>query len=166
MESELEDLDLSWIDDIVENEIEPESNSFIKIKFFYIQDYSIIKMSEQNYLLMNPNIISKEELIQIIKQHNIYQQHKYCFLGINYINFTENHSHIKSIMSNQYKVKLNHLQNIEDICLQNTIPMFQDLNEINFLFSQKNKHDKNEKINNTKKLIINTTLKTRRKSFK
>ena len=88
MESELEDLDLSWIDDIVENEIEPESNSFIKIKFFYIQHYSIIKMSEQTYLLLNPNVISKEELIQIIKQHNIYQQHKYCFLGINYINFT------------------------------------------------------------------------------
>ena len=165
MESELEELDLNWINDIVENEIEPESNSFIKIKIFYIQHRSIIKMSEQTYVLLNPNVISKEELIQIIKQHNIYQQHKYCFLGINYINFIENHSHIKLLMSNQYKVKLNHLQHIEDICLQNTIPMFQDLNEINFFFSQKDKNDKNDKndkMNNTKKLIINTTLKTRR----
>ena len=122
-------------------------------------------MSEHNYLLMHPNVISKEEIVEMIKQYNIYQQHKYCFLGINYINFTENHAHIKSLMSNKYKVKLNHLQNIEDICLQNTIPMLQDLNEINFFFSQKDKNDTNKKINNTKKLIINTTLKTRRKSF-
>ena len=166
MESELEDLDLTWIDDIIENEIEPESNSFIKIKIFYIQHKSIIKMSEQIYLLINPNVISKEELIQMIKQHNIYQHNKYCFLGINYINFTETHAHLKSLMSNKYKVNLNHLQHIEDICLQNTIPMFQDLNEINFFFSQKEKNDKNDKMNNTKKLIINTTLKTRRNSFK
>ena len=166
MESELEDLDLSWINDIVENEIEPESNSFIKIKIFYIQHHSIIKMSEHNYLLMHPNVISKEEIVKLIKQYNIYQQHKYCFLGINYINFTENHADIKSLMSNKYKVKLIHLQNIEDICLQNTIPMFQDLNEINFFFSQKDNHDKNDKMNNTKKLIITSNLKTRRKSCK
>ena len=61
MDSELEDLDSSWIDDIIENEIEPESNSFIKLHFFYIQHKSIIKMIEHNYLLLNPNVISKEE---------------------------------------------------------------------------------------------------------
>ena len=163
MESELEDLDLTWIDDIIENEIEPESNSFIKLHFFYIQNKSIIKMIEHNYVLLTTNVISKEELIQMIKQHNIYQHNKYCFLNINYINFTENNTHMKSLMSNQYKVKLNHVQHIEDICLQNTIPMFQDLNEINFFLYLKETPDK---MNNTKKILINSTLKTRRKSCK
>jgi hypothetical protein len=163
MESELEDLDLTWIDDIIENEIEPESNSFIKLHFFYIQNKSIIKMIEHNYVLLTTNVISKEELIQMIKQHNIYQHNKYCFLNINYINFTENNTHMKSLMSNQYKVKLNHVQNIEDICLQNTIPMFQDLNEIHFFLSLR---EKPEKINNTKKILINSNVKTRRNSFK
>ncbi len=120
-------------------------------------------MIEHNYLLLNPNVISKEELIQMIKQHNIYQNNKYCFLNINYINFTETHAHMKLLMSNKYKAKLNHVQNIEDICLQNTIPMFQDLNEINFFLSLR---ETPEKTNNTKKILINSNVKTRRNTFK
>lgn len=161
MELEIEEIDLDWIDDIASSELVPEENTFIKFKFFFIDDKTIVRKYEQTYSLMTPNIITKEELIDIIKHNNSHsQQNSYAFLAIHYINFTETHETIKFILNNHYKVCIQPMKMIDDIYLKNTIPMFQDLNEVNFFFYKKNEQNINCK---TKKIIIGNRSKTKRK---
>ena len=75
MNDDIEDLDLSWIQDFekIDNEYKmyyTEEISFIRIHSIYLNlNNEIDKMSEEKILLKRPGILLKEELLSIIK-HN------------------------------------------------------------------------------------------------
>jgi hypothetical protein len=63
------------------------------------------------------------------------------------------------------------IKHIDEIKLEKTINMFQDLNDLIFIFFEKEKDDNNKTINNknniTKRVMINTKVKhkTTRKGY-
>ena len=152
---DLEVIDMDWITNINIDEFEINKNTFIKVNFFYIKDYYLIRKSNLVYNLLNPNIITKEELIHLVNENNNYNGIQFTFVELNYIIFSEDIEDLKNIMKNNFNIKINKINMIDDIHLNDTISILQDLNELNIIFNLKKskKKDLVDK-NKTKKTKI------------
>jgi hypothetical protein len=134
---DLEVIDMDWITNINIDEFEINKNTFIKVNFFYIKDYYLIRKSNLVYNLLNPNIITKEELIHLVNENNNYNGIQFTFVELNYIIFSEDIEDLKNIMKNNFNIKINKINMIDDIHLNDTISILQDLNELNIIFNLK-----------------------------
>ena len=151
-------------------------------------DNEIIDTIKENIELQQENIISKPELVDVIKKYSFFLNKRYSILSIlkynildkNNDNSSDNEScdsdescsdsETNTIASfNDIDIDANFLtiiKNIEDIYLKNTNSMFQDLNEILLLFYEKT-NIANININNkpsfsqTKRIYMNRKNKYR-----
>ena len=173
MNDEIEDLDISWINDFekLDNEYKiyyTEEISFIKIHFIYINNNNEIeKVKEEKILLKNNGILLKEELLSLIKNNLLLNQLKYSLSSILKFNINIEPIHLKTFLRNKNPLLgntfLQPIKHIDSIKFDKTISMFHDINEVIIIFQQKN----NIINNRTKKSLINTNKKrTKRKELK
>ena len=178
--TDIENLDSSWITEFENLDKDyknyyTEDLSFIKFHSIYInKNNEIEKLREEKITLKTPGILTKEELVGIIKHNSFSNETKYSLLSILKYNINIEPINLKSFL--RYKDKhtndifLQSIKNIDTIIFDKSISMFHDINDLIILF-----HEKIYKIgvnkaltNNTKKVFINPNpkKKTKRKQFK
>lgn len=126
---------------------------YINTRFVYINKQNeIIKVKQNQHLMNKKNIVSRDELIGILKRNSNECSTDYSLLYILKYNITfDTEDVIYNTTNNDF---LMHIKNIDDIVFDKTINTFQDLNDLIFVFYEKsNKENKN---NCTKKVYLNS----------
>lgn len=171
MDEKNEILDEEWI-----NEFEKTDKLFqdfylddiyyTEIHYIYINTKNDIeKIKEEHFLLKTPNFISREEIIGILKRNININDKEYSILSILKCNITIKPEEIKGFLlssnSNDYLENfLKPIKNFDDIIFEKTINMFQDLNDLLFIFYEKTEEELKRKKNNiTKKVYLNSKTK-------
>jgi hypothetical protein len=174
-----ETLDEKWVNEFEQNDklfqdFYLDDIYYTKIHFIYInKDSNIEIIKEDNFLLSIPNYITREEIIGLLKRNIIENNKKYSLLSILKCNITLKPEEIKNFLkSNNLTDYLDNflvpIKNIDEIKLEKTINMFHDLNDLIFLFYEKdNIKIIKQKNNMTKKVSINSKVKhkTTRKDY-
>ena len=176
MSFEYTELNDDWINnfdktDKLYQEFYKDDLYYINIKFIYInRNNDIEKINMETYLMSSPNYISREEILQILKKSNINNDRQYTLLSIIKYNITLDADDIKGFLhSNEERNFLKIIKNIDAISFEKTINMFQDLNDLIFIFYEKSKELKELNPNNsTKKIYLHTNnnKKTIKKRYK
>ena len=181
-EDNIEDLDFTWIQDFENLDKDyknyyTEELQFIKIHSIYIdKDNGIEKVKEEKILLKSPGILQKEELLGIIKYNSFSNELKYSLLSILKFNINVLPENLNTFLRNKNKNLgssfLQSIKNIDSIRFEKSISLFHDINEIIIIFYQPiNKNKIGDFIpppnsSSTKKIVINSRKKTKRKLFK
>ena len=130
---------------------------FTNINFIYVnQENEIEKIISENFIMSTPNYITREEIIRILKKKslNCENNKKYTLLSLLKYNISLNVEDVTTFL----KVKsysddfLISIKNIDTIKFDKTINMFQDLNDLFFIFYEKT--DKKEIKNITKRVYF------------
>ena len=183
-------------------------NKQITFTYIYVNNNDkITNVIKEVIVLQNENIVSRPELVDIIKKKSFFLDKRYSVLSILKYNIigkkeeedeaqasdedsdeeekaqasddsasddsdNEDANTITSFIS-EYDIDFNSsyltvIKNIEDIHLDNTLPSFQDLNEILILFYDKNNiadinTNKTPSFSQTKRVYINRKNKTTRR---
>ena len=158
------DLDTHWIEEF--EKIDSNYQSFytekiknIRFNYVYISKDNVIeKIKEETILLENENIISREEIIKILKANLSRDEKKYTVLSILKYNIDIEPIDISFYLKNERNndTFLHIVKNIDTIPLNDTINMFQDLNNIIILF-----YEKKLSLNKTKRVTIKSGRGTR-----
>jgi hypothetical protein len=160
-------LDDSWINDF--EKTDNPYNDFYKdniftanINILYInKDNDLEKVSEEVFLMRTQNIISREEIIGIIKKNSMINGNNYSLLSIIKYNIVLNPEDITTFLKtseidyyNDYFFTT--LKHIDTIYFEKTINMFQDLNTLFIIFYEKDKVNESASSikNNTKKIYL------------
>jgi len=181
----IEDLDTDWIEEFNKTEEEfknyyCEDLTFIKVHYVYINVSNEINMIKQEKILLKmPNILTREELLHIIKQNSFINNEKYSLFGILKYNINIEPINLKYLLKYKNTQNVNSpfltsIKNIDNIKFDKSISMFHDINELCIIFHQliylpKDIKNKNKnKYNYTKKVYIysNTNKRTKRKLYK
>jgi hypothetical protein len=160
-------LDDSWINDFERNdnpynEFYKDNIFTVNINIFYInKDNEIEKVTEEVFLMQTQNLISREEIIGIIKKNSIMNDNNYSLLSIIKYNIVLNPQDITMFLKtskidyyNDYFFTT--LKHIDTIYFEKTINMFQDLNTLFIIFYEKDKNNESASSikNNTKKIYL------------
>ena len=164
--NQLDNLNNDWINNF--EEIDKNYSDFyledvysLKIHFIYIdKEHNIEKIKQEKIIIRIPNYISREEIILLLKKNC---HSKYTLLSILKYNIDMDSTDVKDYCKNKNNNNsyLTPIKNVDAIPFNRTISMFQDLNELIFIFCEKTRNLNNVN-NNTKKHIIikpNTTNK-------
>jgi hypothetical protein len=130
----------------------------VNINILYInKDNNIEKVSEEIFFMRTPNIISREEILGIIKKNSVINDNNYSLLSIIKCNITLNPEDINIFLKTNNLDYYNErffttLKHIDTIVFEKTVITFQDLNTLFIIFYEKDK----DKIimNNTKKVYL------------
>ena len=120
---------------------------YINLKFLYInRNNELEKINSESFLLSNINYVSREEMLYILKKSSIENDRKYSLLSILQYNITLDTEDVKKfvIYSNEPTNYLKVINNIDAISFQKSINMFQDLNELIFIYYEKSNELKKE----------------------
>jgi hypothetical protein len=138
----------------------------IKICSIYVDKNNNIENIKQEILeLSRENLITKEEIIKIIKNNSTIQKKRYTLLSLLKYNIDLDASNVVHYLKQKQSntdTYLTLVKNIDDIPLNSTINMMQDLNTIFILFYEKYMTNSNT----TKKVYINNHTKTKKKQLK
>ena len=145
---------------------------YINLKFVYVnRDNKIEKIKKESFLMSIPNLVTREEMLQILKKSSQENGIHYSLLSILRYNNTLEVDEIKNFMMypDEDRNFLTIIKNIDAISFEKTISMFHDLNDLILIFYEKSHELK--KINPnicTKKIYIrsNTNKKTIKKRYK
>jgi hypothetical protein len=151
---EFEELDTSWINEFEEldkdfNSYYKEDLSFIRINYIYINTQNeIVNISEENCLFKKPGMLSKEELIGLIKHNSFNNAIKYSLLSLLKYNIDFEPINLKTFLrsndKNIGKTYLKSITNIDNIFFEQSISLFHDLNNLFIIFIEKKKENENE----------------------
>ena len=196
--NDLFELDTSWVDEFDKNDNEYKSYyneelTFINLHCIYINKNSeISKVHEEKILFKTPGILSREEVIGLIKRNTFCDNMKYSLLSILKFNINIEPINLKTfIKTKETSLNIgNHflqsITNIDAICFDKSIGMFHDINDLLIIYYDKNNGNNtninsntngNTNINSntngnnsnkTRKIYINSNSlkKTRRNLFK
>lgn len=138
--------DLSWITqfeltDKDYKDFYAEDISFVKFTAIYVDNTSnIIKTVQDTIFLSIPNVLGRDELMNIIKSYSILDHTKYSVLGILKYNITLSPHNLKSFLhhkTNALKLGQEYLtpvHTIDTITFDKTINIFQDINDLVIIF--------------------------------
>lgn len=178
------DSDINWIDDFEKTDklfkdFYIDDNYFTKLHYIYIdKNNDIEKIKEESFLMAKPNHIMRDELLKILKSNSFDNNKRYSILSILKINILIKPEEIKDFLQekniNNYGCDfISHIKNFDTIVFEKTINMFQDLNDLIFIFYEKknnstNQNSKNISHNITKKISLHSSSnkKTIRKQYK
>jgi hypothetical protein len=148
---------------------------YVHLKCIYVnKDGDIEKINQDTFIMNKPNIVSREEILQILKQTMTHNSINYSLLSILRYNITLDPDDVKHFLLNDdmnaYDKFLTTIQNIDTITFEKTINMFQDLNSLIFVFHEKSKDNQKtgNNNNNTKKIYLRSLhlKKTFKKRYK
>lgn len=114
----------------------------INLHFIYINsDNCVQQILDQKFILSTPNIIKREELIGIIKRNFMINNKRYFLLSLLKFNFSLQPNYITSYLKNNEENNqtefFSTVKNIDTIIFEKTVSLFQDLNDLFFLFYEK-----------------------------
>lgn len=161
-------LDDNWIQEFEEkdklyNHFYKEDVHSIHLTMLYVNsDRELQQIKQETRLLSVPNRLTYEELCKIIKDH----AHSYSLHSIVKYNFDIEPDHLKLYLSDTWKQTssdpyLTVLSHIDTLHFQKTIAMFQDMNELIFLFYKKENKDRTHSHKRHVHLIHKKTIKKR-----
>jgi len=167
----VENLDNDWIKDFEKTfklyeDFYKDDVYYTNIHYIYINKHNNIeKISEDRFLFNTPNLISREEILRILKKNMCYNNKQYTILSIlkfvvnlepdEIKDFLKNNSNNSSNISN-YDTFLQTIKNIDTIHFERSINMFHDLNDLFFIFYEKTPSNTN---NVTKKIYLRNSVK-------
>jgi hypothetical protein len=186
-DDDLENIDSYWIEEFENLDKEykdyyTEDLTVINIHCIYVnKNDEIERVLENKLILKTPGIISKEEILGLIKHNMVCNEVKYSLLYILKFNINLEAIYLKTfIRSKEPLVSIGNqfiqsIKNIDEIKLDKSISMFHDLNDLSIIF-----HDKTNLTNSgttnisyhnkikTKKIYLNSSSfkKTKRNQFK
>jgi hypothetical protein len=144
---------------------------YTNIHFIYIDENNEIeKMKKETFLLSVPNYITREEIIRILKKNNTNKNEtkKYSLLSILKYNISLDTEEIIPFLKcdsedlEYYNNKfLTSIKNVDRIYFEKTISMFHDLNDVFFIFYEKqNTRQNTSNTNNNSQNSTNNTNNT------
>jgi hypothetical protein len=170
-DEDIPDLDVSWLEDFdnLDDEYKNyyrEDLSFINCFFIYVDSQNNIeRIKEEKILFKDVGILTKGELLAIIKHNRMFNDVKYSLISIlNYVINIEP-KYLNTFLKNEQKYQfLQKITNIDEIHFDKSITTFHDINSLIFLFGHGLGHGKAH----TKKLLscINHKRYTKRKQLK
>jgi hypothetical protein len=143
---------------------------YVNIHYIYInKSNNIEKIKKESLLLSIPNIVTREEIIGILKKNSIIDNINYSVLSILRYNITIDNEDIHHFLKNSISMELNNnyltpIKNFDAIKFEKTIYMFQDLNDLLFVFYEKTKSKSNSNTKSKTKTNKNVTKKIYLKS--
>jgi hypothetical protein len=165
-------LDTNWIQEFEKTDqnyvpFYNEDVNEIKVTSLYVdKENNIETIKEERLLLKQENMVTKEELIDIIKKNSFKDQKRYTILSLLKYNVDLETTHVKhylkSLLPRDFLLVV---KNIDNIPLKKTISMFQDLNTIFILFYEKTTPVCGSNHQTTKKIYISNN-KTKKKQLK
>ena len=178
MDEPIMDLDIKWIEEfesLDENykTFYSEDVKCINFNYVYInKDDEVEQIKKEFLMLKEPNYISREELVGILKKNCKAHSKSYTVLSILKYNIDidpEEITHLLKTSQDDNKF-LKSLTNIDAIPLEKTISMFQDLNEIIVIFYEKPIYDKNNEHlisrNQTKRIYLKTIRGIKKRTYR
>jgi hypothetical protein len=146
---------------------------FTNLKIVYVnRSNEIEKIIQDNFLMSEPNCITREEILQILKRYALEDDRKYSLLSIVRYNIVLEPNEIKHYLleKDDFDKDADFLQvinHIDSIYFEKTINMFQDLNEIVLLFYEKSGDLKQVDPNKcTKKIYFYKSLSSKKRTIK
>lgn len=171
------DLDTSWINEFeaIDNEYKSyysESLEFINMNCIYLNAANeITVVHEEKVIFLNKGILSREEVVGLIKRNSIIDSLKYSLLSILVFNINIEPDNLKTFFKNNKSDKpdigsqfLNSIKNIDTITFDKSISMFHDINNLYLVFYKKDPLVK--KSGATKRRSLSSFTKTKRKHDK
>ena len=174
MDIDYDRLDDEWINnfektDKLYQDFYKDSLYYINLKFLYINRANELeKIKQQPFLMSNPNNISREEILKILKNSVNDNDRRYSLLSILKYNITLDAEDIKNFVlhTNEEINFLKVIKNIDAIPLEKTISMLHDLNDIIFIFYEKSTELKEVNSNTSTKKIYFRSLSSNKKTIK
>ena len=150
---------------------------YTNLHLVYVNKNSEIETIKQDkFSMQTPNLITKEEIIGILKRNTFNNSKQYFLLSLLKINIDLVPSDIRYFLKGDNYLNFSDLfltpnKNIEDIIFKKTINMFQDLNDIIIVFYERTEIKQNQIQNHnhnfTKKVYLgNKHTKTHKKQYK
>jgi hypothetical protein len=144
-----------------------DDNYYINITLIYVNNKdNIDKIKQEIYLLPNKNIITCEELIQLLKKYKTLDNHSYSLFSMLKYNFNVTANNLPTFVEKEINGTdfFSTFSCIDNISFDKTITMFQDINELIIIYKEKKQNVPTRK--NIKKIILNKKNKrTRRLTF-
>ena len=169
-DQENEIIDVDWIKDFENEEryytmFYPEKARSIKVDFLYVNKHKEIeKISEKILFLRTENKITREELIQLVKENEKIDKIKYKLVSFLIYNITLKHEELRNFLhgSDNYDF-MTILKNIDDYDLQSSVNCLQSVNNMYIIYTEE-PIDGKQKMANTKRVRFNIVdKKTRRR---
>jgi hypothetical protein len=113
---------------------------FIHVHYMYIDNQGEIEqVKDSKYILKDAGILHKNEVSGLIKEHMYLNEVKYRVLSILKFNMVLSPNQLEQFVSTDMECVsfLQSMNSVEDMHFQNTIDMFQDLNDVFILFYNK-----------------------------
>ena len=162
---DITDLDESWISEFetTDNEYKlfyKENVECITIRCIFIDKKLMIqRITKEQVVLKTPNCLSREEVVGIIKRVN--GRTNYSLSIVKY-NIDLDPLHLNTFLKSNHKMTfLSTVNNVDSISFSPSIYLFQDLNEILFLF-----YEKSSSNNVTKRVFINASPHVKNKTIR
>jgi hypothetical protein len=139
-------LDTSWIEEFEREEKDykeyyREDLQSIKVHCIYVnKNNDIDKIKEERIFMRQPNYLSGDQVLTLIKKNAIQDNVKYALLSILKYNITLEPTNLKTFIKYKTDLKgqgdifLTSIKKIDDISFEKTISMFHDLNDLFILF--------------------------------
>jgi hypothetical protein len=175
-----ETIDSSWLEELENLDKEykdyyTEELTVVKIHCIYVnKDNEIEKLLEEKLILKTPGLLSKEEIVSLIKHNMVCNEIKYSLLYILKFNINLDPIYLKTFIKNKDKLSnignqfLQSVKNIDTIKFDKSISMFHDLNDLLIIFYNKSSNVSDHNRLGTRKIYINPSSfkKTKRNVFK
>jgi hypothetical protein len=149
-----EDIDINILEEFNKNMLKyndfyKENVETIKIKILYInKDNLLVNIKRDDLILSTPNIISNGEIIKILKLNNVAMNKKFKMYCMSLYNVSIDSENIEYIKEENFLTNINQ---INDVKIEPTINILQDLNELLIVFKENEKNKTNVK---SKKISI------------
>jgi hypothetical protein len=179
MELEYNELNDDWIQqfektDKLYQDFYKQDLYYTNIHYIYVNRINEIeKIKQESFLMSTPNYISREEILGLLKKNSIDNEKIYTILSILKYNITLDVEEITNFLNPNYDISKNQflipIKHIDAIKFDQSVHMFQDLNDLVFVFYEKSKELKKRDVNTmTKKIILikNNNRKTIKKQYK
>lgn len=177
-------IDTKWIDDFNQQDKEYEQYyqddiHNIKINAIFINlNNDIVQIKEEKIKLKQPNYISREEILGILKKNSINKGVRYSVLSILKYNIDVEPLDVQFYLKPgknddcQDNMFLTSVKNIDAIPLNKSITMFEDLNELLIIFNEKledesiNDQKKRQKCLTRKIYLLSKSLEKHKKTIR
>ena len=174
MELEYNKLNDDWINnfektDKLYQDFYKDDLYYTNLQIIYVnRNNEIEKIKQESFLMTKPNYISREEILEILKNNSIDNGRRYTLLTILKYNVTLDADDISGFLKNKNNddIFLTVVKNIDAISFEKSINMLQDLNDIILIFYEKSDELKKLNPNNITKKIYLTNLNTRKKTIR
>jgi len=161
------DFDTSWINEFekVDKDYASfylEDLSYIKVTILYINNSNEIeKIKEEKIIMSKPNRISREEIIGILKRNSVNKDKKFTIMTMLKYNLDLEPVDVRNFLLNNENNSsyLSIVKDVDEIYLNRSISMFQDLNNLIIIFYENEKIEKQKKTENgkTKRIYFTST---------